>query len=76
MYGDRKDAQTIFKSTDNKKFLEWLNEPERAGRTFYIITESGRANGFRGILPTPESKESFEIVDTSCNKFTLLRFTR
>ncbi len=74
MYGDREDAKTIFKKTDNKKFLAWLKDPERANRTFYIVTESGRAKGLQGILPTAKAKESFEIIDTSCNKFTLVRF--
>jgi hypothetical protein len=75
MYGDREDAKTIFKLLDNKVFLEWLNKPERAGRTFFIITEASRATSLKGILPTPKAKESFEILDTSCNKFTLVRFT-
>jgi len=75
MYGDREDAKTIFKKTDNKRFLKWIKDPERAGRTFYIVTESGRAKGLRGILPTPRAKETFEIIDTSCNKFSLVRFS-
>lgn len=75
MYGDRDDARTIFKKTDNKRFLAWIKAPERAGRTFYIVTESGRAKGLRGILPTPRAKETFEIIDTSCNKFSLVRFS-
>ncbi len=75
MYGDRDDAKTIFKKTDNKRFLKWIKDPERTGRTFYIVTESGRAKGLRGILPTPRAKETFEIIDTSCNKFSLVRFS-
>lgn len=75
MYGDRDDAKTIFKSTKNDAFLKWLKEPERAGRTYFIITEAGRARGLKGILPTPRAKETHEIMDTSCNKFSLVRFS-
>lgn len=75
MYGARTDAKTIFKSTNNDAFLKWLNDPERAGRTYYIVTEAGRANGLKGILPTARGKETHEIINTSCNKFSLVRFS-
>jgi len=75
MYGARDDAKTIFKSTNNDAFLKWLNDPERAGRTYYIVTEAGRARGLKGILPTPHAKETHEIINTSCNKFSLVRFS-
>lgn len=75
MYGHREDAKTVFKLLDNKVFLEWLKNTERAGRTFYIITEASRAKSLKGVLPTPNAKETFEVLDTSCNKFTLVRFT-
>ena len=75
MYGDRDDAKTIFKNTNNDAFLKWIKDPERAGRTYFIITEAGRARGLKGILPTPRAKETHEIIDTSCNKFSLVRFS-
>jgi 4-amino-4-deoxy-L-arabinose transferase-like glycosyltransferase len=75
MYGEREDAKTIFKLIDNTVFLEWINNPERAGRTFFIITEASRAKSLQSVLPTQSAKDSLEILDTSCNKFTLVRFT-
>ncbi len=75
MYGDREDAKTIFKNTKNDDFLKWIKDPERAGRTYFIVTESGRAKGLKSILPTPRGKETHEIIDTSCNKFSLVRFS-
>tara|TARA_R110002096_G_scaffold44526_13_gene120666 strand:+ start:295874 stop:298267 length:2394 start_codon:yes stop_codon:yes gene_type:complete len=75
MYGAREDAKTIFKSTNNDAFLKWIKDPERAGRTYYIVTEAGRASGLKGILPTPRAKETHEIINTSCNKFSLVRFS-
>ncbi len=75
IWGRTKDTQTVFVKTDNKEFLEYLKAPERQGRTYWVITESGRADGLKSVLPTPTAKQTVEKVDTSCNKFTLLRFT-
>ena len=75
IYGETEDTRTVFMHTNNKEFLKYAKAPERVGRTFYVVTEAGRANGMKGILPTDRAKETFEILDTSCNKFTLLRFT-
>ncbi len=75
IWGETKDTQTVFIHTDNKAFLEYIKDPTRAGRKFFVITEAGRAEGLKGILPTPTAKKTFEILDRSCNKFTLLSFT-
>ncbi len=48
--------------------------PTRVRRTFYVITEAPHANGLKSVLPTKRAKQTAEIVDTSCNKFTLLHF--
>jgi hypothetical protein len=44
------------------------------GRRYFIITEAGRATSVRGILPTPRAKETFEVVNTESNKFSLVSF--
>jgi 4-amino-4-deoxy-L-arabinose transferase-like glycosyltransferase len=75
IYGPFADTKTAFKHTDNKAFKKYIEKPEQVGRTFYLITEAARAKGLKNLLPTPRGKETFEIIDTSCNKFTLLRFT-
>ncbi|HTE50890.1 MAG TPA: phospholipid carrier-dependent glycosyltransferase [Kofleriaceae bacterium] len=74
IYGDTDDTRTVFVNHD-KEFLEYLEQPSRAGRTFFLITEAGRAANLKSRLPTRRAKDTFEILDTSCNKFTLLRFT-
>jgi hypothetical protein len=74
IYGETDDTRTVFKDVDNKNFLAWLKDPSRKGRTFFVITEAGRAAGLKSVLPTPRAKETVKSVDTSCNKFTLLRF--
>jgi 4-amino-4-deoxy-L-arabinose transferase-like glycosyltransferase len=75
IWGRTPDTRTVFNEPDNKAFLAYLEKPEQIGRTFYLITESGRARGLKGLLPTARAKETYELVDTSGNKFTLLRFT-
>jgi hypothetical protein len=75
VYGPLDDTKTAFKHTDNKAFKKYVERPGQVGRTFYLITEAARAKGLKGLLPTKRGKDTFEIIDTSCNKFTLLRFT-
>ena len=74
IYGEIEDTQTVFMLTDNKAFLDYLAAPGRSGRRYYVITEAGRAGGLKNVLPTAAAKESVETIDTSSNKFTLLRF--
>jgi 4-amino-4-deoxy-L-arabinose transferase-like glycosyltransferase len=71
------DARTVFDSTDNTEFLNWLKQPARngKGRKFFIITEKGRLPGFPNILPTPYGKQTFQVEDNSNNKFGLGSFT-
>jgi len=74
IYGETDDTRTVFKDTDNKEFLRYVKDPSRQGRTFFVITESGRAAGLKSVLPSKRAKDTVKSVDTSCNKFTLLRF--
>jgi 4-amino-4-deoxy-L-arabinose transferase-like glycosyltransferase len=75
IWSESPDTKTAFKNTDNKEFLDYLADESRAGQRFYVITEAGRAQGLKNILPTRRSKDTFQILDTSSNKFTLLTFT-
>jgi 4-amino-4-deoxy-L-arabinose transferase-like glycosyltransferase len=76
IWSEHPDTRTAFKDTDNKAFLEYLNEPSRAGQRFFVMTEAGRAPGLRSLLPTPQGRNTFRILDTTSNKFTLLTFTQ
>lgn len=75
IWGATKETQTAFKETDNKAFLEYLKTQGKEDRRYFLITESGRADNLRHILPTQTAKDSYDILDTSSNKFTLLWFT-
>jgi hypothetical protein len=74
VWGRTDDRRTAFKQTDNVEFLKYLNTPGRVGQRFFVLTESGRATSLKGILPTARAKETFEILDTTSNKFSLLSF--
>lgn len=74
IWGRLDDTKTAFKDTDNKAFLSYLDGPDRKNRRYFLITESGRARGLKNVLPTQQAKDTYEILDTTSNKFTLLTF--
>ncbi len=75
IWARREDTKTAFKNTDNKEFLNYLKADGRQGKRYFVVTEAGRANNLKNILPTQTAKDTFEIIDRSSNKFTLLSFT-
>jgi 4-amino-4-deoxy-L-arabinose transferase-like glycosyltransferase len=76
IFGPVPEMRTGFNKPDNADFLKYLGDRTKAplGRRYFIVTESGRATSVRGVLPTTRAKESFEVVDTSSNKFSLASF--
>jgi hypothetical protein len=76
IWGWLPEMKTAFTKTDNVDFLKYLNDRTRTplGRRYFLITEAGRATSVRGMLPTQRARESFEVLDTTSNKFTLVAF--
>ena len=76
IFGPVPEMRTGFNKPDNADFLKYLGDRSKAplGRRYFIVTESGRATSVRGVLPTARAKESFEVVDTTSNKFSLVSF--
>ncbi len=76
LFGPVPEMRTGFNKPDNVDFLKYLGDRSKAplGRRYFIITEAGRATSVRGILPTPRAKETFEVVNTESNKFSLVSF--
>ena len=70
------EMKTAFMKTDNVDFTKYLNDRTRAplGRRYFLVTEAGRATSVRSMLPTTRARESFEVLDTSSNKFSLVAF--
>jgi 4-amino-4-deoxy-L-arabinose transferase-like glycosyltransferase len=76
IFGWLPEMKTGFQKVDNADFTKYLNDRTKAplGRRYFIITESGRATSMRSLLPTTRARESFEVVDTTSNKFSLVSF--
>jgi 4-amino-4-deoxy-L-arabinose transferase-like glycosyltransferase len=76
LFGPVPEMRTGFNKPDNADFLKYLGDRSKAplGRRYFIVTEAGRATSVRGILPTTRSKESYEVIDTTSNKFSLGAF--
>jgi hypothetical protein len=76
MFGWLPEMRTGFNRVDNVEFQKYMNDRTRAplGRRYFLVTEAGRAMSVRSVLPTTRAKETFEVLDTSSNKFTLVGF--
>ncbi len=76
IYGWLPEMKTAFVKTDNVEFTKYINDRTRAplGRRYFIVTEAGRISGARSMLPTQRAQQTFEIIDTSSNKFSIAAF--
>jgi 4-amino-4-deoxy-L-arabinose transferase-like glycosyltransferase len=65
------EMKTSFPNPNNVEFNKYINDRARAplGRRYFVITEGGRLNSMKSLLPTPRARESFEILDMTSNKF-------
>jgi 4-amino-4-deoxy-L-arabinose transferase-like glycosyltransferase len=77
MYGWLPENKVAFIKTDNVAFTKYINDRTLAplGKRYFVVTEAARAQGLRGSLPTERAQKTFEILDTSSNKFTTVSFT-
>ncbi len=77
IYGWAPEMHTGFNEVDTSApLLKYLNDRSLAplGRRYFVIVESGRAASIKAILPTQRARDSFEIVDTTSNKFSMTSF--
>ena len=70
------EMKTQLNATNNVEFLKYLNDRARAplGRRYFLITEASRATSVRTLLPTARARETFQVIDTQSNKFSLASF--
>jgi len=75
IWGLLPEMKTSLNKTDNVQFKNYIGDRNRAplGRRYFIVTEAGRVTSVRGILPE-RGKQSFEVLDTTSNKFSLAAF--
>jgi 4-amino-4-deoxy-L-arabinose transferase-like glycosyltransferase len=76
IWGFLPEMKTAFKLTDNVELTKYINDRARAplGRRYFLITEAGRISSARSMLPTQRARDSYEIIDTTSNKFTIAAF--
>ncbi|MCX5746684.1 MAG: hypothetical protein NT062_29765 [Proteobacteria bacterium] len=70
------EMRTSFPPTNNKEFLKYIGDRTRmpAGRRYFVVTDAGRVSSVKGLLPTDRAKRTFQVLDTTSNKFSLGAF--
>jgi 4-amino-4-deoxy-L-arabinose transferase-like glycosyltransferase len=76
IWGFLPEMKTAFVKTDNVEFTKYINDRTRAplGRRYFLVTEAGRILSVRSMLPTQRARDTYEIIDTTSNKFSLAAF--
>jgi 4-amino-4-deoxy-L-arabinose transferase-like glycosyltransferase len=76
IWGFLPEMKTSFPTTDNSLFNRYINDHARApvGRRYFILGETSRIQGPKSSLPTQRARDSYEVLDTTSNKFGLAAF--
>ncbi|HUJ57161.1 MAG TPA: hypothetical protein VLX92_01650, partial [Kofleriaceae bacterium] len=76
IWGFLPEMKTSFPNPNNTEFTKYLNDRTRAplGRRYFIVTENGRITAPRAMLPTQRARDSYEVLETTSNKFALAAF--
>lgn len=76
IWGFLPEMKTAFVKTDNVEFTKYINDRTRAplGRRYFLVTEAGRITSVRAMLPTQRARDTYEVLDTTSNKFALAAF--
>ncbi len=70
------EMKTSLVAVNNVEFQKYINDRTRTplGRRYFLITEAGRITTVKGLLPTPRARETYEVIDTTSNKFSIAAF--
>jgi 4-amino-4-deoxy-L-arabinose transferase-like glycosyltransferase len=76
IWGFLPEMKTSFPNGNNVEFLKYLGDRARAplGRRYFVLTETSRITAPKASLPTPRARDSYEVLDTTSNKFGLAAF--
>jgi 4-amino-4-deoxy-L-arabinose transferase-like glycosyltransferase len=76
IWGPLPEEKATFLKPNNVEFLKYLNDRSRAplGRRYFVIADASRITSVRSVLPTQRARDSFEVVDTTSNKFSVAAF--
>jgi len=77
IWGWLPEMKTAFVKTDNVEFNKYISDRARAplGRRYFVVTEGGRITSVRSMLPTQRARDTFEVLDSTSNKFSIASFT-
>jgi len=70
------DMKTAFPNTNNIEITKYFADRARSpiGRRYYVLGTSGQLPGIKALIPTERGRSTFEIIDTTSNKFWLASF--
>jgi hypothetical protein len=76
IWGFLPEMKTSFPNTNNTDFLKYVADRARAplGRRYFVLTETARVTAPKASLPTPHARDTYEVLDTTSNKFGLAAF--
>jgi hypothetical protein len=76
IWGWLPELKTAFVNTNNQEFLQYIGDRTRTpfGRRYFVISGATQLPNFKSSLPTLRARDSFQILDTTSNKFSLGAF--
>jgi len=76
IWGFLPELKTAFVNTNNQEFLQYIADRTRTplGRRYFVVGGAGQLPGIKGSLPTQRARDSFQLLDTTSNKFSLGAF--
>jgi 4-amino-4-deoxy-L-arabinose transferase-like glycosyltransferase len=76
IWGWLPEMKTSFVPANNTEVNKYLADRTRAplGRRYFVITEASRIMGLSQIVPTTRGRDTYEVLDTTSNKFSLAAF--
>ena len=76
IWGFLPEHKTSFVPANNTEILKYLNDRTKAplGRRYFVLTEASRIMGFTQVAPTTRAKDTYEVLDTTSNKFSIAAF--
>jgi 4-amino-4-deoxy-L-arabinose transferase-like glycosyltransferase len=77
IWAELPEMKTTFQATNNTRFNKYVSDRVLApvGRRYFFLSEAGRIAGLRSMLPTPRARDTFQVLDTTSNKFSLAAAT-
>ncbi|MBA3456801.1 MAG: glycosyltransferase family 39 protein [Deltaproteobacteria bacterium] len=70
------EMKTAFPNTNNLEATKYFADRARSpfGRRYFAVGTNGQIQGLKALLPTERGRSSWEIVDSTSNKFWLASF--